>query len=299
MPSSDSQPTLRRQPQQARSHKRVAQILAAAAEVFWETGYEGATTHAIAARANTAVGTLYRFFPDKLAIFHALENQHRERVEEITARIFTPTFARQPLKVMVRQLVEIFARYFEDPAPRVVFTQYFVAPELFSYFDERFTYGLVDNFARLLRNRNSNLALDKSHLMAEVFVKSYNAILVVALRSEPQHQKRLYGEIQELMFRYLEPDAGDRFLDGKAETNALDRRMEEIGRQYQLSDRQCRAVAYALQYGSLTIRDLEMLYPGLSRRTLQREVKGLVRQGIFVSEGETNRLVYRFNERSL
>lgn len=299
MPSPDSQPILRRQPQQARSQKRVTQILAAAAEVFWEMGYEGATTHEIAARANTAVGTLYRFFPDKLAIFHALENQHRERVEEITARIFTPTFARQPLKVMVRQLVEIFARYFEDPAPRVVYTQYFVAPEMFSYFDDNFTYGLIDNFARLLRSRNYNLALDKSLLMAEVWVQTYNNLLVVALRSEPEHQKRLYNEIQELMFRYLEPDAGDKFLGVEEEMDGFAKRVEEIGRQYQLSDRQCRAVAYALQYGSLTIRDLEMLYPGLSRRTLQREVKGLVTQGIFVSEGETNRLVYRLNELSL
>ncbi|MDY6940553.1 MAG: TetR/AcrR family transcriptional regulator [Cyanobacteriota bacterium] len=288
-----SKPTLRRQPQQARSQKRVAQILEAAAEVFWEMGYDRVTTHDIADRAQTAVGTLYRFFPDKLAIFHALENQHRQRVEEITSRIFTPTFGRQPLKEMVRQMVEIFARYFEDPCPRVVFTQYFVAPEMFSYFDERFTYSLVDRFAQLLRVRNRNLAIEKSQLMAEVFVKSYNSVLVVALRSPLQHQKQLYGEIQDLLFCYLEPHAGDKFLDGEEDIDEFAERLEAIARQYRLSDRQRRVVSYALQHDRVTIRDLEMLYPGLSRRTLQRELKGLVDRGIFVSEGETNRLAYR------
>ncbi|MEM6424414.1 MAG: helix-turn-helix domain-containing protein, partial [Cyanobacteria bacterium P01_D01_bin.128] len=60
---------LLRQPQQQRSQIRVEQILQAAAEVFWEKGYDVATTHDIAERAQTAVGTLYRFFPNKLAIF--------------------------------------------------------------------------------------------------------------------------------------------------------------------------------------------------------------------------------------
>ncbi|MEM9949539.1 MAG: helix-turn-helix domain-containing protein [Cyanobacteria bacterium P01_D01_bin.36] len=56
-------------PQQRRSQIRVEQILQAAAEIFWEKGYDVATTSDIAKRAQTAVGTLYRFFPNKLAIF--------------------------------------------------------------------------------------------------------------------------------------------------------------------------------------------------------------------------------------
>jgi AcrR family transcriptional regulator len=79
----ESQPhltPLRRQPKQQRSQKRVEQILRSAAEVFTEVGYEAATTHMIAARAKTAIGSLYQFFPDKLAIFHALEARHMENV---------------------------------------------------------------------------------------------------------------------------------------------------------------------------------------------------------------------------
>ena len=70
--------SLRRQPQQKRSQKRVEKILDAAAIVFDEVGFEAATSHTIAERANTAVGSLYQFFPDKLAIFNALELRHIE-----------------------------------------------------------------------------------------------------------------------------------------------------------------------------------------------------------------------------
>ncbi|MEY4519919.1 MAG: hypothetical protein RLZZ499_2519, partial [Cyanobacteriota bacterium] len=72
--------SLRRQPQQQRSQKRVEQILDAAAIIFDQVGFEAATTHAISSQAKTAVGSLYQFFPDKLAIFNALELRHVERV---------------------------------------------------------------------------------------------------------------------------------------------------------------------------------------------------------------------------
>jgi hypothetical protein len=48
--------SLRRQPKTERGKQRVEKILATAAEVFLEVGYEAATTHAIAARAKTAKG---------------------------------------------------------------------------------------------------------------------------------------------------------------------------------------------------------------------------------------------------
>ncbi|NJL20864.1 MAG: helix-turn-helix transcriptional regulator [Leptolyngbyaceae cyanobacterium SM1_3_5] len=52
---------VRRLPQQSRSQQRVAQILAAAAQVFAEVGYEAASTTMIAERGKTSVGSLYRF----------------------------------------------------------------------------------------------------------------------------------------------------------------------------------------------------------------------------------------------
>ncbi|MCL4247811.1 MAG: TetR/AcrR family transcriptional regulator [Anaerolineae bacterium] len=63
---------MRRTPQQERGQRRVQQILAAAAGLFSEVGYEAATTNMIAHRANTSIGSLYQFFPNKEAIVETL-----------------------------------------------------------------------------------------------------------------------------------------------------------------------------------------------------------------------------------
>ena len=100
--------SLRRQPQQKRSQERVEKILDAAAIVFDEVGFEAATTHAIASRANTAVGSLYQFFPDKLAIFNALELRHVERVYVIWERLLQPEIVRLPFTEFIHTLTTQF-----------------------------------------------------------------------------------------------------------------------------------------------------------------------------------------------
>ena len=287
---SSDKSVFRRQPQQRRSQERVEQILKAAAAVFWEMGYDAATTHAIAKRAQTAVGALYRFFPNKLALFHALEKQHRQRVEIINARLLTPEFMQQPLAIVIQQFVEIFAQYFADPAPRVVYTQYFLTPDMFIYFDDSFTYGLIRRFASLLRLRNATLSVEKSELIAEVCIQSYNALLLVALRSDASHRTQLYLEIQDLLINYLQPHVGDQLA---FPVDAVNPQVAAITQQQGLNPRQQTALTYVLKHSSLTIQVFEALCPQPSRRTLQRDLKQLVNKGLLRSEGDTNQLIYR------
>ncbi|MCU0497035.1 MAG: TetR/AcrR family transcriptional regulator [Anaerolineae bacterium] len=74
--------TMRKQPKQARSQKRVDQLLDAAAQVFAEIGYESATTNQIAARAKVSIGSLYQFFPNKEALLEALLARYTEGLRE-------------------------------------------------------------------------------------------------------------------------------------------------------------------------------------------------------------------------
>jgi AcrR family transcriptional regulator len=60
------------EPKRQRGRLRVAAILDAGAAVFAEKGYDAATMTEIAARANTAIGSLYRFFPTKDVLAEAL-----------------------------------------------------------------------------------------------------------------------------------------------------------------------------------------------------------------------------------
>ena len=303
--SSSNTTSLRRQPKQKRSQQRVERILEAAAEVFAAVGYEAATTHAIAARAGTAIGSLYQFFPDKLAIFHALEERHMEQVRAIHAQLMTPQVSQLPLEQMVQQMVETFAVYFEHPGPKAVYIQYFVAPEMFKYFDDSFTQGLIQEFAAQLRLRNPALSQEKSQLLAEVCIQCYNSLLLVALRSDyPRgsakgdrtHRQQLYEEMRELLVAYLRPYVGDNVL--RDERQSLGREsipLNVLCQQYQLSQRQCQALNFAIAQGGLTIQNFEEICPETSRRTLQRELRGMVENNLLLPEGKTNRLYYRLN----
>jgi len=252
---------MRRLPKQKRSQQRVERILEAAAEVFACVGYEAATTHAIAARAGTAIGSLYQFFPDKLAIFHALEKRHMEQVRAIHAKLMTPQMAQLPLEQIIQQLVETFAVYFEHPGPKVVYIQYFVVPEMFKYFDDSFTQGLIQEFASFLQLRNPVLSTEKSKLLAEVCLQCYNSLLLVALRSDCTHRKQLYEEVRELLVAYLRPYMGNELLSNTAQPLDGGFTPNVLFQKYQLSPRQRQALTFAIEHERLTIQNFQEICP--------------------------------------
>ena len=78
--SSDSRVPLRNEPVQARSTARLAALLDAAAAIVDEVGYEHLTTAMVSERASASVGTVYRYFPDRIALLQALGARNLERV---------------------------------------------------------------------------------------------------------------------------------------------------------------------------------------------------------------------------
>lgn len=65
-----------------------------------------------------------------------------------------------------------------------------------------------------------------------------------------------------------------------------------IRRQYHLSDRQKLAVEYIVRQGSISIREFEGICPGVTRRTLQRELKEMIDENILTTTGATSNLIY-------
>jgi AcrR family transcriptional regulator len=208
-PSHSSTP-LRRQPKQERSKARVEQILEAAALVFDDVGYEAATTHLIAEKADTAIGTLYQFFPDKAALFNALELRHVERVHAMWAQTDLTTIAQVPLRLMVQGLVHSVTELFENPVSRVVFMAFFTSRQIFQSIDDRMTQDAIQFMAKILHSRNGNLPKAQCDLLAEVCVQSSNALILTLLRSpDPDRRQQLTQQIEDLIVAYLEPHVGD------------------------------------------------------------------------------------------
>jgi AcrR family transcriptional regulator len=207
--------TLRRQPQQKRGQQRVEKILIAAAEVFAEVGYAAATVQQIADLANTAVGSIYQFFPDKLAIFRAIEAEYMRQADILDAELFTGDLHR-PLSQIVSEFVDTWASYLEQPIPRCIALQSYLPPiqGLFSLVDELSHRQSLDieKHASLYRQRNPNLSLAKSKLLSEVAGKICNSLFITAFKSNESHRQELYAELKDLLYAYLYPHIGDHLL---------------------------------------------------------------------------------------
>ena len=73
-------------------------------------------------------------------------------------------------------------------------------------------------------------------------------------------------------------------------------RRDVLIKEHRLSDRQAKALGHIMEHGSLTIQDFESLCPEVNRRSLQRDLKSMADIGLLVSEGATNKLIYRMKK---
>ncbi|MGB3695048.1 MAG: TetR/AcrR family transcriptional regulator [Spirulinaceae cyanobacterium] len=284
--------SLRRQPQQKRSQERVERILDAAAIVFDEVGFEAATTHGIAARADTAVGSLYQFFPDKLAIFNALELRHVDRVYIIWEKLFRPEIGQLPFPDFIHTVITQFQKLFEQPTSRIIFIQFYTSPTLFKNIDNSFTQEAIQLMAKLLQTRNPNLTDERSQLLGEICVHGVNTLILLALRSNTNHSQEIFNEIEALLKAYLQADIGDEVINDDSI-----KPLEKLVRLYKLNSRQSLILKYATQCQEITIKNCEAMFPDVSRRTLQRDLKGMLEQKLLLPQGSTDQRCYCLNSK--
>ncbi len=80
---------LRNEPVQARSNARLTSLLDAAAAAIDAVGYERLTTAMVAERAGASIGTVYRYFPDRIAVLQSVAarsiDRFNDRVDEVFA----------------------------------------------------------------------------------------------------------------------------------------------------------------------------------------------------------------------
>jgi AcrR family transcriptional regulator/transposase-like protein len=222
--SLSTQKTLRRQPQQKRGQQRVEKILVAAAEVFAAAGFAAATIQQIADRANTAVGSIYQFFPDKLAIFHALFQEHLHQTDILEAKFFDGDLTR-PIVDCISDYIDTYISYYEQPIPRCIALQDYLQPipglsDLMADLlvgaaspGENRVSSLIENHANLYRQRNPNLSVAKSKLLAEVAQHMCTSLFLRAIQSNEQHRQEIYAEIKNVLYVYLNPHIGDDLLN--------------------------------------------------------------------------------------
>ena len=106
-----AEPKTRRRPVQARAADRRETLLDAAATILAERGFEAVTTRAIAKTSGAAVGTVYDYFPDKVAVLEALLERYRQRLQAVLVAALADA---DSLEASVRAGVDAFYRFYRD-----------------------------------------------------------------------------------------------------------------------------------------------------------------------------------------
>jgi AcrR family transcriptional regulator len=71
---------MKKQPQQARSRSTVNAILESAARILARHGWAEFTTNAVAEAAGVGIGSLYQYFPNKMAIVDSILQRHFDEI---------------------------------------------------------------------------------------------------------------------------------------------------------------------------------------------------------------------------
>jgi len=206
---------------QQRSADRLARILDAAAQVFEDRGFEGATTEAIALRAGISIGSLYQYFPGKAAVFRALADQFLAQIRHVFDSVVAPELAQLPLKELVGQVVDTYALMHRSvPGIRALMLQGPFSPEIVAATKELFS-EFETRIAEVLRLRSPALTTDERHRMAAVCVHVFHILSMLALRGDASFGEQgalLTEEMKVVLFNYIgEHEERARKLSSKVE----------------------------------------------------------------------------------
>ncbi len=91
-------------------------ILDGAADVLRQHGLEGTSTTRIAERAGVSIGSLYQYFPNKLAIYRALGERFFGRIDAVAEAIFPALASLPPREAIDTAVRGVISASFLDPA---------------------------------------------------------------------------------------------------------------------------------------------------------------------------------------
>jgi AcrR family transcriptional regulator len=199
----DSKGATRRQ---QRGLEQIERLLLAAGHVFAETGYEGATTNAIAARADVSPGTLYQFFRNKQQIAEALADRYaegcRRAKEEAIGRL--PS-GRVPAARVVDHVVDPLLRFHrEAPGFEALLSGSVISADLsarIAPLDEE----LHQSLKAMLLLRYPHLGQKEADTAAATSQRLFKAMLQPALTGSPAAQRRGAQELKTVLLRYIAP----------------------------------------------------------------------------------------------
>jgi len=194
---------LRNEPVQARSAARLEALLDAAAAVVEELGYERLTTAMVAERAGASIGTVYRYFPDRIAVLQALAARNLDRV---LGRI-TTEFAEPRHETWLSALTAGFDIFVDAFRTEIGFRSLRAGDVL----DLRpaaspttFNSRIADEMLRMLVERYGVGETPELHFAFETSIEVTDALVARAFAREPDGDERFLEQARAIVRATLE-----------------------------------------------------------------------------------------------
>jgi AcrR family transcriptional regulator len=193
-----------REPKRERGKLRVAALLDAGAAVFVEKGYDAATMTEIAQRANTAIGSLYQFFPSKEALADALLTRYGTLMAERLSHIAEQPSVPGP-DSLADALVNLVLDLQSERAIAISLIDALGAADKRSLLRDT----LRQRLASILRTMNPTLGEAKAATMAIVSLHMLKAVRLLAEEEAAGHAG-LVAEARGVLRLYIAQAMGDR-----------------------------------------------------------------------------------------
>jgi AcrR family transcriptional regulator len=194
---------VRRRPVQRRGQRTMASILDAAAELLAESGLEGFTTNAIAARAGVNIATLYGYFADK----HAILSQLFERFDS-TRSEYLLTRAQQlddqaDMNAWIGETIDTLIRFRREYPAGIELRRAMAAIPAFSHMARERDERVARLFGQQLHQRYGDSDADEAFKRARVVILAGSHVLDQACDCAEVDEELVSG-LKEMIATYLD-----------------------------------------------------------------------------------------------
>lgn len=196
-------PLVRTEPIQERSAARIDALLDAAAEVVDEIGFDRLTTAMVAERAGASIGTVYRYFPDRIVLLQGLRDRavlryRRSVVEAIHEH--NPAHWWNAVECAIDAFVAMFR---SEPGFRII---RFTDAERSGVPAEEVArdVSFAGQFAEILSDEYGLPAGEDLAFRLEVVVEMMDALINRAFVDDPDGDERFIAEARAVAREYLE-----------------------------------------------------------------------------------------------
>lgn len=178
-------------------------ILDAAAELFVSKGFDATTTDEIAERAETSVGSIYQFFPNKRAIFDAIAARHLEDAFALFESFIGTDPMTAAWRELLARLIDGYAAYHrKNLGFRALLLNWKLSPE-FLEAGEKLNREFARRAAEMFAVRTKHVPKEKLAAAATLATEVTSAVFVQSVRMTDEESDALFAELKIMLERYL------------------------------------------------------------------------------------------------